>query len=340
MKDPLHELPGYALRRAAAAMMGEFATRIEPLGLRIADVSALLVIGANPVMTASQLGRMLDIQRANMVPLVARLEDAGLVVRTPLDGKSHSLGLTPAGEAKLAEARASRLNQLASEGIIAQARADEARAALAQARASLAEQRRLVALGGVSADGTMTLRAPITGRVAHVGPATGGPVDGTDAPFVIEAEGAYQVELQLPERLARAVRPGMGVEISLPASDGAKALPVAGQILAVSPSIDPATRSVMARASIGAAPGIVAGRNVSVTILGSQDSGGVAVPVGAVIKIGGADHVFVAEGKTYKPRKVTVAATGGGQAVIANGLKAGETVAASSIAELKAMNAE
>ncbi len=106
MKDPLHELPGYALRRAAAAMMGEFAARIEPLGLRIADVSALLVIGANPVMTASQLGRMLDIQRANMVPLVARLEDAGLVVRTPLDGKSHSLGLTPAGEAKLAEARA------------------------------------------------------------------------------------------------------------------------------------------------------------------------------------------------------------------------------------------
>lgn len=243
-------------------------------------------------------------------------------------------------EVTLAEARASRLNQLASEGIIAQARADEARAALAQARASLAEQRRLVALGGVSADGTMTLRAPITGRVAHVGPATGGPVDGTDAPFVIEAEGAYQVELQLPERLARAVRPGMGVEISLPASDGAKALPVAGQILAVSPSIDPATRSVMARASIGAAPGIVAGRNVSVTILGSQGSGGVAVPAGAVIKIGGADHVFVAEGKTYKPRKVTVAATGGGQAVIANGLKAGETVAASSIAELKAMNAE
>ena len=46
-------------------------------------------------------------------------------------------------EVTLAEARASRLNQLASEGIIAQARADEARAALAQARASLAEQRRL-----------------------------------------------------------------------------------------------------------------------------------------------------------------------------------------------------
>ncbi|WP_374531934.1 MarR family winged helix-turn-helix transcriptional regulator [Novosphingobium sp.] len=105
MKDPLLSLPGYSLRRAAAAMMAEFAARLEPVGLRIADVSALLVIGANARITASQLGRMLDIQRANMVPLVARLEDAGLIERTPLDGKSHSLGLTEAGEAKLTDAR-------------------------------------------------------------------------------------------------------------------------------------------------------------------------------------------------------------------------------------------
>jgi cobalt-zinc-cadmium efflux system membrane fusion protein len=32
---------------------------------------------------------------------------------------------------------------------------------------------------------------------------------------VIEAEGAYQIDLQLPERLARAVRPGMAVEVAL-----------------------------------------------------------------------------------------------------------------------------
>jgi DNA-binding MarR family transcriptional regulator len=105
MIDPLLDLPGYSLRRAAAAMMAEFGARIEPLGLRIADVSALLVIGANAGLTASQLGRQLEIQRANMVPLVSRLEDAGLIERRPLDGKSHSLELTAAGQAKLAEAR-------------------------------------------------------------------------------------------------------------------------------------------------------------------------------------------------------------------------------------------
>ncbi|MEQ1640280.1 MAG: MarR family transcriptional regulator, partial [Novosphingobium sp.] len=72
MKDPLLDLPGYSLRRAAAAVMGEFVARLEPLGLRLSDVSALLLVGANPGVTASQLGRMLDIQRANMVPMIAR----------------------------------------------------------------------------------------------------------------------------------------------------------------------------------------------------------------------------------------------------------------------------
>ncbi|WP_271439763.1 efflux RND transporter periplasmic adaptor subunit [Pontixanthobacter luteolus] len=242
-------------------------------------------------------------------------------------------------EAGLAEARANRLTQLAEEGVIAQARADEARAALAQARATVAEQQRLASLGGVGPDGMMTLTAPISGRVAHVGPETGGPVDGMEAPFVIEAEGAYQVELQLPERLAKAVRPGMPVEIML-SNEGDERITVGGQILAVSPSIDPATRAVLARASIGAAPGIVAGRNVSVTIKGSAGTKGMAVPANAVTKIGGDDHVFVRDGKAYKPRRVTVVATTSDQAVISEGLKAGEVVAASSIAELKAMSAE
>lgn len=243
-------------------------------------------------------------------------------------------------EVGLAEARARRLSQLAEEGIIAGARADEAQAALQQARASLAEQRRLASLAGAGPDGSMTLSAPIAGRVAHVGVETGGPVDGMSAPFVVEATGAYQIELQLPERLAKSVRPGLPVGVELTAQEGGEALEVGGQILSVAPSIDPETRSVMARASIGAAPGIVAGRNVMVLISGSGGAGGLAIPASALTRIGGEDHVFVRSGKTYKPRKVTVAARSGETAMIAQGLKAGEVVAASSVPELKAMTAE
>jgi DNA-binding MarR family transcriptional regulator len=106
MHDPLPALPGYALRRAANATAAELAARLGPLGLRQSDVSVLMLIDANPGVTASALGRQLDIQRANMVPLLNRLEDAGLIARAPIDGKSFGLDLTAPGREQLAEARA------------------------------------------------------------------------------------------------------------------------------------------------------------------------------------------------------------------------------------------
>ena len=243
-------------------------------------------------------------------------------------------------EVGLAEARATRLGQLAGEGIIAQARADEANAALVQARATLAEAQRMAALAGSGPDGMMTLRAPIAGRVAHVGVDTGGGVDGMTAPFVIEASGRYQVDLQIPARLAGQIRPGMAVEAELAGVDGGEPVTVGGQILSVTPSVDPQTRSVIAKASIGAAPGIVAGQNLMVSITGTQDSPGVSIPASAVTRIEGADHVFVRSGTDFVPRAVTVVANSGGTAVISQGLEAGEVVATSSIAELKAAAAE
>lgn len=242
-------------------------------------------------------------------------------------------------ELALAEARSKRLNQLASEGIIAGARADEAGAQLRQARASVAENRRMAFIAGAGADGSVTLRSPISGRVAHVAVETGAPVDGMTAPFIIENASAYRLDLQLPERLAREARPGMAVEVPLDSANG-KPVTVTGKILSVAPSIDPATRSISAKATIANAPELVAGKNVMVTINGTGAGKGVSVPSSAVTQIGGNDHVFVRTGKTFAPRKVSLAADAGGRAVITSGIKPGETVATSSIAELKAMTAE
>ena len=105
MRDPLPSFPGYALRRAANATAAELAARLAETGLRQSDVSVLILIGENPMVTASQIGRALDIQRANMVPLLKRLEDQGLIARAPIDGKSQGLDLTAAGKARLGEAR-------------------------------------------------------------------------------------------------------------------------------------------------------------------------------------------------------------------------------------------
>jgi DNA-binding MarR family transcriptional regulator len=97
MEDPLRSLPGYALRRASAAMMARLAERMEALGVRTTEATILMLIAANPGISQSMLGRMLDIQRPNMTPLAGRLEERGLIKRTRSDGRSFGLALTQAG---------------------------------------------------------------------------------------------------------------------------------------------------------------------------------------------------------------------------------------------------
>lgn len=97
MKDVLAELPGYSLRRASSVLQAEFSNLLSPLGLRPTDASMLVLIEANPSITPSALGQALGVQRANMVPLVAKLEQAGYVSRVPVDGRSFGLTLTKPG---------------------------------------------------------------------------------------------------------------------------------------------------------------------------------------------------------------------------------------------------
>lgn len=104
--DPMPELPGYALRRAHTCVAAELAGRLAALDLRQAEASVLILVGANPGVTAAALGRQLDIQRANMVPLLKRLDEAELIERQPIDGKSQGLKLSGAGVERMRAARA------------------------------------------------------------------------------------------------------------------------------------------------------------------------------------------------------------------------------------------
>lgn len=104
--DPLIALPGYALRRAANAMMTDLAERLSALDLRISDASVLMLVEGQEDMTSSEIGKILDIQRANMVPLLNRLEGVGLVERVPINLKSQAIRLTREGGGRLKEVRA------------------------------------------------------------------------------------------------------------------------------------------------------------------------------------------------------------------------------------------
>ena len=266
-----------------------------------------------------------------------RQGDALAVVRAP---ETIQFGAELArAEADLAFARsqAARLDTLAREGVIAGVRADEAQAALRRTEATSRENRRLLGLAGAARDGTVTLRAPIAGRVASVTIDPGAPVGtATAAPFVIENDAALALDLQIPERLAPRVRPGMTIAIVPP---GATSPRGTGRVLSVSPSLDPQTRAVMARATLGSAQGLIPGKGVSAVI--SDPAGpvrsGVSVPSSAVTRMDDADQVFVHAAGRFTPRKVVVVAESAGRTVLAEGLKPGETVAVSGVAELKSL---
>ncbi|WP_310533078.1 efflux RND transporter periplasmic adaptor subunit [Novosphingobium sp.] len=237
----------------------------------------------------------------------------------------------------VSRAAADRLALLAREGVVAGARADEARAMVNRNEATIRENRRLLAMAGASGDGTVTLRAPIAGRVATVaidaGAAVGG---GGAAPFVIENDAALMLDLQVPERLAAQLRPGMTVELATAA--GASAT-ITGRLLSVATSLDPVTRSVAAKASLSAASGLVPGKGVMAIISGNAGDGklGVSVPSVAVTRVEGQDYVFVRNGSRFVRRRVVVAAEVGGRSVLSAGLKPGEPVAISGVAELKSL---
>jgi DNA-binding MarR family transcriptional regulator len=99
------DLPGYKLRRAAHMRIGDLA-QLAALGLRLSEATVLLLVGNRTDMTASEIGRLLDIQRANMVPLLKTLESAGLTERRPLDRKSFAVVLTPLGETRREQVQA------------------------------------------------------------------------------------------------------------------------------------------------------------------------------------------------------------------------------------------
>ena len=97
--NPLEGLLGYELRRASVAAMSAYASALDPLGLRPSDALMLMIIGANPGCTQSDLCRSLMMQPANMTPIVRQLVQAGWLEKAPAEGRSIALYLTPGGAA-------------------------------------------------------------------------------------------------------------------------------------------------------------------------------------------------------------------------------------------------
>ena len=97
-------LVGYHLRRAWIRSLSDFT---EALGDDIKPVpfTVLCTIEETPGITAAEIARRLQLQRANLAPMLADLENRGLIERKPdrEDHRVHRLHMSAAGASTLSE---------------------------------------------------------------------------------------------------------------------------------------------------------------------------------------------------------------------------------------------
>jgi len=233
-------------------------------------------------------------------------------------------------EATLAQTTLERLERLRQHQATSQEEVDQARAQLDVARAQIARTRAIIA--------KKTIRAPFRARVGLADVHTGQYLnEGVQLTTLQGVSDAAHVDFAVAQSVAASLRAGMTVEV-LTDDD---AIPHAARRVAVDARVDPTTRNATVRARLVAtshapAPGASVKVKVPVGALGTA----VAIPVSALRKGPGGDHVWVVVTDSTGARRVHERAvrTGpvwGDTVLILDGISLGEQVAASGSFKLR-----
>ncbi len=97
--DCLPTLLGFNIRRAQIALWRDFNRNVAEGYVRPGVFSALLLAHANPGIAQIEIANQLGIDKASVVTLIDRMEDAGWVTRkrSTQDRRRQGIFLTPAG---------------------------------------------------------------------------------------------------------------------------------------------------------------------------------------------------------------------------------------------------
>ncbi|MBI2159361.1 MAG: efflux RND transporter periplasmic adaptor subunit [Candidatus Rokubacteria bacterium] len=180
--------------------------------------------------------------------------------------------------------------------------------------------------------GDTTVRAPIAGLVAKRHLSAGEFVKENTALFTIVVANPLKYVGTVPERQAPELREGQTVRLTVEAY-GDKAF--TGAVTRLAPAVDVQTRTLVLEARVPNQDGALRpGFFAKGSVLTRQDPAVVFVPGESVTSIAGITKVFVvADGKAQE-RLVKLGARQGTWVEIADGVRAGETVATSNLAAL------
>ncbi len=231
-------------------------------------------------------------------------------------------------QANLAETTYQRLERLRQARATSEEEVDQARAGRDVALAQIARTRAVIA--------RKTIRAPFRARVGLADVHTGQYLnEGSQLTTLQGIETAANVDFTVAQRVASSLREGETVLVLAPGAT----TPSAAKIVAIDARIDPSTRTALVRARIDKdAP--APGASVRIEVPVGPAANAVAVPVSALRKGPGGDHVFVitadSTGKDRAHmRPVESGTVLGDEVLIVRGLAPGDRVATSGSFKLR-----
>lgn len=232
-------------------------------------------------------------------------------------------------QAELAETVLRRMERLSENRAVSEEEVDRARAERDVALAQIARTKAIIE--------RKTIRAPFRARVGIADVHPGQFLDaGTLITTLQGVDDALHVDFAVAQSVAAGLREGESVRIF--ASGGGS--PIAANIVAIDARVDPTTRNATVRVRIDDAERAPApGASVRVEVPVGAARAAVVVPVSALRKGPGGDHVFVLDDESgqlrAQLRQVRSGPMLGDEVLILEGLSAGERVAASGSFKLR-----
>ena len=173
------------------------------------------------------------------------------------------------------------------------------------------------------------IKAPANGRVEDFDLQVGQSVEPMSAVTAIFTSDDLWAEVMVPEDLVGQVKAGDSIGFD----DGSF-----GEVVSASRMIDPKTKSAMLVAKVPTGLGLNPGQLTQVNISKSSLAAGmVRVPVSAIVRLDGQTNVFLKYNGDFTPIAVNVTGRSRGYATISGAINAGDQVAISGLAELKAI---
>lgn len=306
-----------------------------PAEIEVLEIETIPTELALSVVARARPENLVDVRSQNSGEIVRLLRDDGDVVVTgqPLAVVRSTVeqAQTEAGSARVAAGRAeanrarlafNRTRTLAERGVASAAALDEARAGLQAAEAGLsaaAGDRRAAS----ARTGEFTIRAPMAGLILVRTVDNGQVISPQMTLFQIGSSQGLELQADVDEAFADALRAGMTARAALSGSD----VIFPARITEVSPRIDPTTGGRLIKLKPLEPIAIAPGRSVDVTIIVARRAAGITVPRQAVIDATTDPTVYVVDHSgVVRIRPIVIADWPSLDAIVDAGLDSGDRV--------------